>query len=875
MMTGFRAIFRTLTTRYYRRQMGRFWLCIAGLSAGVAVAGAINLTNSRVIESFNESVETLAGNSNLRVSDEQGFAPEQLEQLRFLWDYGAFTPYVRLDGALLARSANTEADTRANSDNQTSHAAKTENRAIVLFGFDFTGASRIRGLAIRKPGPGPDQENKHREQNPPANFANGLVVPQGSLLGKTGDTTRIMVGGREQSFLIVGELENINGRDPPLNTAYLDLTKALQLSPRNRLSGIDVHVAPENLELVRPRLAEIFPGAMIQTVSERQKITSDMLAAFQMNLQALGIVALLVSAYLVYNTINISVIQREGLIGSLLSLGATPRQIFAALICEGVWLGAVGGVIGLAFGYGLSLLASREVDLTLEAVFRLDAVRSDATGIFSLIVSFGLGLVFSALAAWVPAYRGSRIPVASLRRRGRSEFRPRVLWLGAAGVVLFLAIFWVCFALAVYQQSPAPGYGSVAALVGILSMLAPLAIYLLARLARLFRHSGPARLAAAAAREHLIKLAVAVAALGIALSMAGAVSVMVHSFRTTVINWLDTTVIADIYIRASSGSQNLNGELDAQLVQKFRAHPAVAEALTIRSTERIFRGEMIRLGANEFAIAEKYRPLSFVQGDASALTAARTQGGVLVSEVFANRFGLTRGDQFALAPDEAPFQIFGVYRSYASERGFVLMDVDLFQKRIEPDRAPAGIALYLKKTDAQNHAIEPEAVIRELRDQYSDAALDMSLSTEIRGQAIRIFNQTFRLTYILQMIAGGIAALSVITTLTGLALERRREFATLQALGARPGLLDRAMAYESQIIAWSALLIALPGSVLLSVLLIHVINRYSFGWTIVTAIPYADLIVAALAITILALGAALVPIRLIRKQNIARILKQD
>ena len=151
----------------------------------------------------------------------------------------------------------------------------------------------------------------------------------------------------------------------------------------------------------------------------------------------------------------------------------------------------------------------------------------------------------------------------------------------------------------------------------------------------------------------------------------------------------------------------------------------------------------------------------------------------------------------------------------------------------------------------------------------------MSLSTEIRGQAIRIFNQTFRLTYILQMIAGGIAALSVITTLTGLALERRREFATLQALGARPGLLDRAMAYKSQIIAWSALLIALPGSVLLSVLLIHVINRYSFGWTIVTAIPYADLIVAALAITILALGAALVPIRLIRKQNIARILKQD
>lgn len=125
------------------------------------------------------------------------------------------------------------------------------------------------------------------------------------------------------------------------------------------------------------------------------------------------------------------------------------------------------------------------------------------------------------------------------------------------------------------------------------------------------------------------------------------------------------------------------------------------------------------------------------------------------------------------------------------------------------------------------------------------------------------------------MIAGSIAALSVVTTLTALALERRRDFATLQALGARPAALDRAMAWESQLIAWSALLISLPGAVLLALLLIKVINRYSFGWTIETGVPYFELAVSAPLVAVLALLAAWWPIRLIRGQNTAAILKRE
>lgn len=846
-----RASFRTLSLRYYKTHPGRFLLCILGLSAGVAVAGSINLTNSRVIESFSESMDTLAGNANLRITDDRGIPPEQLNQLRFIWDHGQFTPFVRLDGAVRSTS-------QANAGNP----EKAETRAVVLFGFDFLGARRIRGLAFGDRDANPDSPLPNPHGLPE------LVVAANSVIGAPGESVTVTINGQPREFLISRVLEGINGRYPPVNTAYLELATAMRLAPGGNLSGVDLMLNPEVVAEIRPRLERRFPGAEILTLAERKQITNDMLAAFQMNLQALGIVALLVSAYLVYNTINISVIQREGLIASLLSIGAAPRQVFAALVLEGVWLGILGGALGLVFGYGLSLIASREVDLTLETVFRLDVIRGDADGLFALFISFLLGVVFAALAAALPAYRGARVPVATLRRPGRSEFRPRVLGVSAVAATICLGLFAACFCLARAYQSPGPGYGSVAALVGILSALAPLAIWLCATLARWLHASGPARLAGAAAREHILKIAVAVAALGIALSMAGAVSVMVHSFRTTVISWLNTTVIADIYIRQDSGSNRLSGAIPDDLLAQLRADPRVAAVLTIRTAERVFQGQRIRLGANEFAVAARYRPLSFVEGNISDLERAlKTEGGgVLVSEVFANRFRLRRGDKFEFAGREIP--IHAVFRSYASERGFVLMDTSLFAELIAP-RGPSGVALYL------NEGIKPEKAMQELRESLSSYALDMSLSTEIRAQAIAIFNQTFRLTYILQLIAGGIAALSVITTLTGLALERRREFATLQALGAKPGLLDRAMAWESQIIAWSAMAIAFPGSVLLSVLLIHVINRYSFGWTIESAVPYTDLLIAAAGITILALVAALAPIRLIRQQNIAQILKQD
>lgn len=681
-LRSFAAIFHALTFRYYRQHPGRFWLCAAGLAAGVAVAGSINLTNARVIESFEESMETLAGDSNLRLRDERGLAPEDLLQLRWLWQYGRFSPYVTFNASYRAGDG--------------------ELRGVNVYGFDFIGGARLRRFAIQ------DDEDTSAEGRP---ALDGLIVPVDSPLGSAGDTVELIVDARARTLRIDRVLENVNGNVPPAGTAYMDLGLALQM--RERLSGVDVYVPPVDVEHVRARLAKIFPRAEISTLRERKDITRDMLAAFQMNLQALGVIALLVSAYLVYNTVNISVVQREAFIASLYTLGAGRRDIFLALIAEGVFLGLAGGAIGLVFGYALSLLAYEEVSVTLETVFRLESVRGGGGGLAALFASFGIGIVFAALAAWLPAYRASRSPLTRTRRAGRSEYSPQLIVRCLAGALIFFAVFAGFYELAHVYRSPRPGFGAVAALIGILSFLAPPGLYLAAQLARLFRHSGAARLAAAATREHIVRIAVAVAALAITLSMAGAVSVMVHSFRGTVQSWLATAIVADIYIKSGAGDADITGSVSPGAVATIQAHPQVDEVVTIRSVRTVYSGararpggEVIYVGANEMEAASRRMRFSFVEGDVADMRAAAQQGGVIVSEVFANRYDVHRGDSVTLF--DRKFTVHGVYRSYSSERGYVMMDVALFGEVVEP-RPPTGVAVFVAP------GAEPETILRELR----------------------------------------------------------------------------------------------------------------------------------------------------------------
>lgn len=819
----FAALFGALTWAHYKRKPGRLALAILGVAIAVAVSTAIRSTNERVIHSFARSIENLSGKANLQLSQTGGIRPERLWEVSWLWDYGFFSPYIKLE-------------------------TSWNHQRIDLYGFDFIGDRRIRQYELSGP----------KRQGPPEP---GLWVPPDSPLAGL-ESAELIVGSKARRLPIAGVLKSINGRLPPVGAAFVDLGQLLPWT--ERISGLDIWVDSEALEAVRQRLQQTFPSAEVVTVTAKQRFTSEMLEAFQMNLGALGLIALLVSCYLVYNALNISVLERRQELNILGALGAKEREIFISLIIEGGFFGIVGGLIGALGGFGLSRLAYGEVSQSLTALFQVGDARLPYTDLSGPFGSFLLGLAVCLLAAWHPAKRAVALQTAQGLKNRVSEYEAKgvakaSLW-GLGLVAGALAIAWLAFE----SEQFLLGFASIFSLVTGLSFLAPWVLSQLAE--RLGRGEGMGLFLRSSIKGHLFKLSVAVAALTVSLSMAGSVAVMVHSFRATLTNWLETTIQADLYLKSESNDRSPAGSLPLGLDERIKRQPWAKETLLLYQTQALLGQREVDLAGVELSKGDYQDSISWVQGGAESFGQALANRGVLISEVLAEKTGLEQGDQVNLAGQE--FKVFGVFRNFSSQRGLVYLDVSVYRD-LYPGAQPMGLAVYL----TPNVGLE-EAHLK-LRQLLGDLRIDVARSADLKGRALDIFDQTFRLTKLLQLIAFGISVLAVVASLSAMVIERKGELALLSALGARSSKIAGALVLESLVIALSALLLASVGAFYLSWMLIDVINRFSFGWTIVTDIPWGELVQTGGLILLGAALAAVVPIQTLRRAELALVLKSE
>lgn len=817
-------IFKTLSLGYYAKYPSRWILCVLGVAIGVAVSTSINLTSSRAVFSFSETIETLSGKANLQLTSPNNFYPEELSKLTFLWYYGYFSPFITVNGS-------------------------SNKIAVKIYGFDFLGDKRIREYKLN------GKSDNYIQQNP----IGGIIVPVDSPLGKVGDTVSFVINAKTYSFPIVGIIEAINGKLPPLNSAFCDLSLLLPI--QKKISGIDIFINPDSIQTVSEKLKKEFPAAWVQTIQERKKSTNDMFSAFQMNLQALGLIALLVSAYLVYNTMNISVVRRRQYISTLLSLGADRVELLLALLAEGASFGLIGGLLGILFGGLLSSITYDEVSFTLTTALQLNDSKLQFFSINAIAVSLLTGIAFSILAAWYPAWKGSQLSISQSVKRGFSEFSSSKIKKSSVYGIICLFLGFSTIQLAHVYESPLFGYCAVVFSIGCLSFFAPVVTLLVSKLFYRISNRGEVLLAYGSIKEHIVKVSVAVAALAMALSMAGSVSIMVNSFRTTIIDWLDKNIQADIYIKSVSNDNVVIGTLSPEIQTILKNQPNTVDVLSLRNTQVLFQGKPVDIGANEMQQLFNLRNFKLDNGDIPEKTIPR---GVFISEVFANKFKQSKNDSILI--QNQWFYVQGVYRNYSSDRGFILMDVADFIS-LFGYRDPTALAVYLKPE------VDQQKTLLQFRQILKNYEVDLSLSSKIKNNALRIFDQVFRMTMLLQLIALGIAVLSVVTTLLSMILERKKDLAVLQAFGSLEYKLNFSLIIESLIIAVSSLISAAFGSFILSKILIEIINRYSFGWTIVTEIPFLNLFITGFVLIILASLATLYPMRLIKRQNLPTILK--
>ena len=304
---------------------------------------------------------------------------------------------------------------------------------------------------------------------------------------------------------------------------------------------------------------------------------------------------------------------------------------------------------------------------------------------------------------------------------------------------------------------------------------------------------------------------------------------------------------------------------------RLRSVPAIADIDQFRAYEITYQGLPATLGAGDARIAGQYGTRPFLSGAKPAGVFDQLPGrdNVLVSEPFANKHGVHAGDtlELAIGGQRIRFHVVDVYGDYSNERGYIIMDRGTLLKYL-PDPAPSNVAVYLRPgvgLDDGRRAVEAALAGRRVM---------IFTNRALREEAIRVFDRTFAITYALEAVAVFVAVMGVAGALLALVIDRRREFGLLRFLGGATGQIRRIILFEAGLLGLLANIAGIVLGYLLSLLLVFVINRQSFGWTIQFHWPVTVLLSAlciVYAATVLAalypsqVAARLVPIEVIHE----------
>jgi len=826
-------LLRRSSLRHLLRHPWQFGLAVLGVALGVAVIVSIDLANASATRGFELSSEAVTGRATHQVvGGPGGLKDEDFRRVVMKTDLRV-APVV--EGYVLVPSN-----------------PGSPGRMLHLLGVDpFSerffrpylsgGAGGIEGrraggsvdLAplLTRPGAGVLSAATAREMG---------LAPGGSF--------RIRTGGAMRTIELIGilEPEDEGTRSALSDLLIMDIGAAQEVLGRiGRLDRIDL-ILPPNREATE--LAGILPpDSQILRSSSRTETTEEMTRAFRLNLAALSLLALVCGVFLIYNTMVFSVVQRRTLIGILRALGVTRGQIFGLVLAEATLIALAGTAAGLGAGVLLARELVRLVTQTINDLYFVVSVRELSVPIAVLVKGGAIGIGATLAAALAPAREATQAPPRAVLARSELESRarrllPRVslagagLMLAGAGLLVFPGLV-VSFA------------GLFAVILGS-ALLAPGGTVLL--MGRLRKPMGAlfgvlGRMATGGVVASLSRTGVAIAALVIAVSATIGIGIMIDSFRGTVVRWLDATLRSDIYLGAPSRAGGFSGgDLAPEVANRVARLPGVRRVHLLRRTE-VSSPEgpvrMVVLGTE----TEGLSGYELKEGRAEEVWPAfQEEDAVVVSEPFAHRKGIGKGDVLRLrtSAGERAFSVAGVYTDYASDVGLVLMSRRTYLRHWR-DRHLTGFSLELEA------GTDPAAMIRRLREHGE--GLSIQSNRDLKERSLEIFDRTFRITGVLRLLSGLVAFVGVLAALMALQLERSRELGVLRATGVTPGQVWQLITSQTGLMGLAAGLLSLPIGLALSAIMIFVINRRSFGWTIQMEVDPMILAEAML----LAIGAAL------------------
>jgi putative ABC transport system permease protein len=685
---------------------------------------------------------------------------------------------------------------------------------------------------------------------------------------KVGDAVTVSTLGAKRRYELTG-IATFGAVDSlgSATMAIWDLpTAQTLLDKEGRFDGISIAAkegtsSDELIRAVRP----LVPASLEVKDSEQQAAadaeeTNVIVNAIRYFLLGFGAIALFVGAFVIFNTLSITVAQRTREFATLRTLGASRKQVMRSVVIEGLVIGLMASVIGLFAGFGLAKLLSA-IGGELPENGMVFALRT-------VLVSLALGTVITLLASVIPALRATRVPPIAAVREGSTLPPSRFAEHSRKTAVVVIAASLAAICVGIF----AGGLGTLAVVlllaIGILALFVGVALaapHMVKPLTGLVglpaRRSGgvAGELANANSVRHPGRTASTAAALMIGLTLVTVVAVLGAGLRSTVESAVTDQVDAPYIVDGIDGAPFEAAEGDA-----LARVPGVNTASHVRIDKALVAGEEKDVTGVDPATIARFYKFDWTDGSDAAVSQLRS-GGALVTQTYADDQDITVGKRLSIqtaSGDKRTVVVRGIYNPPEIDQmlGAITISQQAFDT-VFPQ--PKNKFTFLDAGPDANQALTAAAA------DFSDAAVHTGAA--FAKDYTEGFSSFLNFLYVLLAFSVVVSLFGMINTLVLSVFERTRELGMLRTIGMTRRQARRMIRHESIITALIGAALGLPLGIFLALLMTQALSQYD----IAISIPLPELVAFTVVAILAGVAAAIAPARRASRLNVLDALHYE
>ncbi len=842
----FPKLLRILVIRSIREEKFLTLLSIVGIALGIGLFTGVKVASDRAIASFESEIRGINPYATYEISDTSGtdFDEHIYQYVRFLEEDSL--PVIKTFGYLPAL-----------------------NDTIDVNGIYTLKAAKFLKLSQGNTGHKKGFSYKNTDWETFYRTTNGILVTKKfcekySL--KKGDILHAFIYDKPADLQIV---DVINTEAYPANTVIMDIGNFQEyFNKTGYLSRIDLATDRHTADRISKQLP---PHLGLEKKEELFRNRKALVMSFRYNLQFVSFIAILVGIFLLYNAVFISVVKRRTEIGILRGLGADRKTVILLFSFQGFLFGVVGSLIGIILGQFAAYFSVIAVEKTISTLYSTITISDYLLSKRDVFVALLLGMFVSLIASAVPSYEASKIRPHETSREGSFEGRYRRYQKTVSIAGILCIVIGLVMAYLDYRNSPFAfpllAYVGILFVIGGFTLVSPFYLSLMLRLfkhraERMFKSMGPITVGDMSGNTY--RFSVALMSVAISSALIISLLIVIFSLRGSLEGWINRNITADIYIKPASCRANYCFyPMSEAVIQVVKSFPEVVGVDRFRGLHLDLFGKKVIAGFADTGVKRRYlhrmypdrefeEILNEMEGDEPVAG---------ISEYLSILYGLKKNDRIELhsPAGKVAFRINDISSSYSTTSGFIYIHRRWLQRYWGLDDTTQMSAYVKNGTDVNQ-------LITKLKGRLLPAySLEIMNNQELRNKVMDIFNKSFAITYAIEFISIMVSLIGVITTLLSLVLERKREISILRYLGTNWTQIRQSLMLSAGFTGITGIILGTFLGSLMSIILIQVVNKISFGWEIHFRIPLYFLMAIIVVVFLTTVFAGYLPSKIARK----------